>query len=191
MKTTRTEAAGRVNVKAMTLTAVCAAIICVIAPWQIPVGAVPITLATFAVYMISAVTGPIRAAAAVAIYILLGSVGVPVFAGFKGGFNAVAGVTGGYIIGYLPCAFIIGLLCSKISSGKTSKARFWVYPASMAVGTVLLYAVGTAWYCIAAGVELAPALAACVFPFIPLDIVKIAAASILCARIAPALDRIK
>ena len=67
MKTTRTEAAGRVNVKAMTLTAVCAAIICVIAPWQIPVGAVPITLATFAVYMISAVTGPIRAAAAVAI----------------------------------------------------------------------------------------------------------------------------
>ena len=120
MKTTRTEAAGRVNVKAMTLTAVCAAIICVIAPWQIPVGAVPITLATFAVYMISAVTGPIRAAAAVAIYIVLGSVGEPLFAGFKGGFNAVAGVTGGYIIGYLPCAFIIGLLCSKISSGKTS-----------------------------------------------------------------------
>ncbi len=172
------------GIKAITLTAAAAAIICVLAPWKIPIGPIPITLATFAIYLISALLGAARSAAAVAVYILLGAVGVPVFSGFIGGFNVVAGVTGGYIIGYLPCAFIIGLACSKFK-------RVFAIPVSMLAGTFVLYAVGTAWYCIAAGVGIVPALSACVLPFIAFDGLKIAAASFLAIRIRPVLSKLR
>ena len=86
----------------LTLTALFAAILCVAAPFSIPVGPIPITLATFAIYLAAIVLGKKYGTLAVVIYILLGAVGLPVFSGFSGGFQKIVSATGGYIIGYIP-----------------------------------------------------------------------------------------
>ena len=99
--------------KDMVLTGVFAAVICVFAPFTIPIGAVPISLATFAVYLAAAVLGTKKGTLAVLIYILIGMAGVPVFSGFAGGIGKILGVTGGYIIGYIPCAFAIGVFTER------------------------------------------------------------------------------
>ena len=83
------------KVKDMTLTAFMAALICIAGPLVIPIGPVPLSLATLAVYLAGAVTGKKRGTAAVALYLLIGLIGVPVFSGFSGGFQKLAGVTGG------------------------------------------------------------------------------------------------
>ena len=85
--------------KDLTLTAVMAALICIAGPLTIAIGPVPLSLATFAVYLAGAVLGPKRGTAAVALYLVIGIVGVPVFSGFTGGFQQLAGVTGGSLIG--------------------------------------------------------------------------------------------
>ena len=93
----------------MTLIAVMAALICVAGPLTIPAGPIPLSLATFAVYMAGSVLGKKRGTIAVALYLMIGIIGVPVFSGFSGGFQKLAGVTGGYLVGYLPCAYLSGV----------------------------------------------------------------------------------
>ena len=79
--------------KDMTIIAVMAALICVAGPLSIAIGPIPLSLASFAVYLAGAVLGAKRGPLAVAIYLLIGMVGVPVFSGFSGGFQKLAGVT--------------------------------------------------------------------------------------------------
>lgn len=155
------------------ITGILAAVICLLAPLSIPAGAVPLSLATFAVYVASCAAGPKHATSAVAIYILLGAAGLPVFSAFRGGFHILAGVTGGYIIGYIPCALIVSLLTEKFSGKK------FIYPLSMALGTLTCYLIGTVWYAVQAEVAFTAALSVCILPFIVGDIIKIAAASAL------------
>ena len=100
--------AESVKTKDLTLTAAAAALICIAGPLSVFIGPVPLSLATFAVYMAGAVLGARRGAAATALYLLIGVAGMPVFSGFSGGFQKLAGVTGGYLAGYLPCAFLTG-----------------------------------------------------------------------------------
>ena len=183
MKNTSYAARNAEKIREMTLAAVAAAIICILAPWKIPVGPIPITLATFAIYFVSAVLGWRRGAVATAVYVLLGAVGLPVFSGFIGGIHIVAGVTGGYIIGYVPLALITGLFSGM-------KKPLIMLPLGMLLGTLALYAFGTAWYCIAAKSALLPAVSLCVLPFIPLDLVKIVAATLLAASVKPAVDKL-
>lgn len=166
----------RISVRATVFVAVMAAVMCVFAPLSIPMGAVPLSLATLAVYLDGALLGRAKGCAAVVVYILIGLVGVPVFSGFIGGFAAVTGITGGYIIGYIPCAYITALFTQRFGG------RIWAMAAGMALGTAALYALGTAWYMLLTGVEIAAALAACVIPFLAGDAVKIAAA---CALAVP------
>ncbi len=154
-------------------TGILAAIICLLAPISIPMGAVPLSLATFAVYIIACTADPKRAAGAIIIYILLGAAGLPVFSAFRGGLQVVAGITGGFIIGYIPCALIISLMTGKFGAKK------FVYPLSMALGTLACYLTGALWYTVQAGVTFTAALSACVLPFIIGDVTKIAAASAL------------
>lgn len=164
------------KVKDLTLVGAAAALICIFAPWSIKIGAVPITLATFAIYLTSAVLGPLKGASAAAIYILLGCAGLPVFSGFAGGFQALAGPTGGYLAGYVPLALIVGLFSAKLRGS-------FRYFAGMTVGTVALYVFGTAWFCFSMPSELIPALTKCVFPFIAGDALKIASASVIANKI--------
>jgi biotin transport system substrate-specific component len=165
--------------KDLTTTALFAALLCISAPWAVPVGAVPVTLATFAVYLAGATLGWKKGVLAVLVYLLLGTAGLPVFSGFTGGAQKLASVTGGFLIGYLPCAFLTGLLPDRFPG------RRWIYPAGMVLGTAALYALGTAWFMLQTHSPAAAALMTCVVPFLPGDAAKIAAASLL----APALRK--
>lgn len=163
------------KVKDMTITAVMAALICIAGPLTIPMGPIPLSLATFAVYLAGAVTGKKYGTTAVGLYLLIGIIGVPVFSGFSGGFQKLAGVTGGYLIGYLPCAFLSGIGAERAEK----KGRKWLLPVMMTAGTAVLYAIGTAWFMIQTGNALSAALSLCVIPFLPGDTVKILATAIL------------
>ena len=170
----------------MTLTAVMAALICIAGPLVIPVGPVPLSLATFAVYLAGAILGKRRGTAAVGLYLMIGLIGVPVFSGFSGGFQKLAGVTGGYLVGYLPCAFLSGAGAESAER----KAKGWILPGMMAAGTAVLYVTGTAWFMIQTGNTLGAALGLCVIPFLAGDALKIAAASLLAAPVRRAVSRV-
>lgn len=165
------------NVRRMCFVALMAALICAIAPVAVPVGPIPITLATFAVYLAGALLGAKDGTLAVALYLLLGAVGLPVFSGFSGGFSRIVGATGGYLVGYLPCAAMIGFASDRWGDRK------WTIPLAMAAGTAACYALGTAWYMGFSGVNLGGAMVACVVPFLPGDALKIAAASAVAAAL--------
>ena len=166
----------------LTITALFAALICLCAPWTIPVGPIPITLATFAVYLAAAAAGWKIGAVAVVVYVLLGAVGLPVFSGFAGGIQKLFSVTGGYIVGYIPCAVLTGLIAGR-------KGKLWTYPVGMLAGTAVLYLIGTVWYCITTNTPPAAALAVCVLPFLPGDAVKIVAVSLLGYKLRPLVER--
>lgn len=160
-------------VKKITSIGLMTAFLCIISPWAIHIGPVPITLATFGIYLVSAVSGAGCAAMSVFIYLMLGAVGVPVFSGFSGGIQRLAGVTGGYLLGYLPCTLMISLIISK------TKKHFAWYFVAMVIGTVILYSIGTVWYIWQTGNSFVSVLALCVLPFMPGDVIKLAAASVL------------
>ena len=100
-------------VRKMTEVAIFSALLCVISPFAIPIGSVSITLATFGVYLSGAVLGCKKGGAAVAVYLMLGFIGLPVFSGFMGGVQRLIGPTGGYLVGYIPCAMITGFFSRK------------------------------------------------------------------------------
>ena len=174
------------KVKDMTLIAVTAALICITGPLVVPIGPVPLSLATLAVYLAGAITGKKRGTLAVALYLLIGIAGVPVFSGFSGGFQKLAGVTGGYLAGYLPCAFLAGLGAERAEK----ESRKWILPAMMVLGTAVLYILGTAWFMIQSGNSLGTSLGLCELPFLPGDALKIAAASLLTVPVRKAISQI-
>lgn len=153
-----------------------AALIAVCAWIAIPL-TVSITLQTFGVCLCAGLLGWKRAVPAVAVYILLGVVGLPVFTGFKGGISAVTGPTGGYIVGFIFTALIVGLASDLI--GK----KIWQNAVFMAIGVLVCYAFGTVWFVIAYKVSIPSAVATCVLPFLPADAVKIAVAAVLVNRL--------
>lgn len=159
------------NIKKTALIGILAAVICVIAPFSVPAGAIPISLSTFAVYIISCTVNRKYATLAIIIYILLGAAGLPIFSSFSGGLHCLAGATGGYIIGYIPCAYIIGLLTDKFEN------KNFIYPLSMILGTTVCYLCGAVWFMHQAQTDFSSALAACTLPFIIGDAIKITAAS--------------
>ena len=156
---------------------------CVLAPLNIQIGAIPITLATFAIYIMAATTTPSYAVATVICYIALGAVGLPVFSGFEGGIQKLFGITGGYMIGYIPCTLIISVLVSKMSIKH-------IFPISMALGTAIIYVFGVARYMLEARCTVWSALTLCVIPFLAGDAMKIAFASIIAPKIRSQLEKI-
>lgn len=157
------------------LTAVCSQI-------QIPLPMIPINLALFAVHLCGALLGAKWGTLSMAVYALLGAVGVPVFAGFGSGPAVLFGKTGGYIIGYILCAAIVGLLSRRLG---------FTFPKlclSMVIGVAVCYVFGTAWFMVISGLNLATSLSYCVLPFLPGDAVKILLAALLALRLRKPLQ---
>ena len=174
----------------LVLCALCAAVTCVLAPISVPLaGEVPISLATFAVLLSGILLGAKFGAISQLIYVLLGSVGVPVFAGWTGGIGITLGVTGGYIIGYIPMAFIAGLLYHRFGKEASGTRKYIVMFVSMVLATAVLYILGTAWFMAQTGMTLGASLAACVIPFLPGDLIKIVAVMLVSVPIEAALKR--
>ena len=151
---TNTQTFRKTSTYAMVVTALMAAVTCILAPLSVPIGPVPISLTNFAIYL------------------LLGLVGLPVFSGFTGGLAKLAGPTGGYIIGFIPMAIIAGIVIDKFTNRG-------IQILGMIVGTAICYAFGTAWFCLQAGYTVGAALAVCVIPFIPADLCKMVIAMII------------
>ena len=174
----------------MVLCAVCAAITCILAPLSIPLaGGVPISLATFAVMLAGVLLGGSLGAASQLIYVLLGAVGLPVFAGWTGGLGNVLGMTGGYIIGYIPLAWLTGLIYKKYGSTARMPVRIAFMIIGMIVGNIALYVIGTAWIMVITGMDLGASLAACVIPFIPGNFIKMAAVCFIAPPVENAIRR--
>lgn len=158
-----------------------AAIICVIAPHAIPT-TVPLTLATLGIYVCSCVLPPAMSTLSILLYLAIGAVGVPVFSGYSGGIGKLAGPTGGYLVGYLPMAFVISLIVTLLVRREKRPplaVDIAIRMFACVLGTVVLYTFGTVWYVIQQNTTFAAALPLCVFPFIPGDIAKIVAAALI------------
>lgn len=177
-----TQTATRSKTYDMVYIAVFAVLIAICSWISIPT-TVPFTLQTFAVFLAVGVLGGKRGSLSVLIYILLGAVGIPVFAGFSGGFGILLGSTGGYIIGFLFSALLMWGMETLL--GK----KTWVLGLSMVLGLIVCYAIGTVWFMVvytknSGPVGLAAVLSWCVIPFIIPDLVKIALALVLSKRLS-------
>ena len=161
------------KIRDLVITALMAAVICVLAPISLPIGPVPVSLSTLAIYFVVYIVGTRRAFTAVLVYILLGMAGLPVFSGWSGGVQKMAGPTGGYIVGYLPMVIVMGLYIDR-----HRKNRIGCILVS-AAATAVLYVVGTVWFLqVMTDTTLAAALSMCVLPFIPGDLAKIIIAAV-------------
>ncbi len=161
-----------------------AAVMCVLSAMGLQIGAVPITLATLGVYLVAAVFGKYRATVSVIIYILLGIIGLPVFAGFAGGISRILWSGGGFIIGYIPCAFVTGLIIDA------AQEKRLVYPVAMIAGTLFCYGCGTLWYAFLMNTTFTAALSVCVVPFLIVDAVKIVIATFVAYSIRQTVNRL-
>lgn len=173
------------NIYNMVLIAIMAAVLCVISPFSLPIGPVPISLATLAIYVIIFILGWKKSTISVLVFLVIGLVGVPVFSGFSGGVGKVFGPTGGYLIGYLLLTIVAGLFIEKF------EGKYYMYVIGLVLGTICLYALGTLWLAYQAGMSLYAALGAGVIPFIPGDIVKIVVACILGPVIAKQIKKLQ
>ncbi len=161
--------------------AVFTAVIAVMAQLSIPMpGGVPMTLQTLAVPLAAIILGTRRGTAAVAVYLLLGAAGAPVFSGFAGGIGKLFGMTGGFLFSFPLMALAAGL-GAQLSYNVKGNAFVRALPlwTGLILGAVINYAVGTAWFMFVADAGLMYSLSACVIPFIPTSVLKIVLAGLL------------
>ena len=173
--------ARRVSVRSLTHIAACAALTAVCAWIAIPTQP-PFTLQTLGVFLSVGLLGGRRGAAAVGLYLLMGTAGLPVFAGFTGGAGVLLGATGGYLAGFLASAVVMWAGERLLGTGPRALGL------SMVLGLLACYAFGTAWYLAlyaraSGAMGLGAALGTCVAPFVVPDLCKIAVALGLTVRL--------
>ncbi len=157
-------------------------VVMAVCAWIVIPMAVPFTLQTFAVFLAVGVLGGKRGSLVVLLYLLLGSIGIPVFSGFTGGIGILLGNTGGYLIGFLLMTLVMWGMESLF--GRKNRVLF----LSMVLGLFVCYAFGTIWFLFVYGrntgtVGITAVLGFCVFPFIIPDFVKMALAMLVRKRL--------
>lgn len=175
---------NKMKIKDIAYIAMFAAIMTICSWISIP-SAVPFTLQTFGVFLAIGVLDGKRGTLAILTYLILGALGVPVFANFSGGIGYMLGPTGGYIIGFLLSALVMWLI--ECFAKKTK----WMLVVQMFAGLLVCYAFGTVWFVAVYSKNTGPigfwtALLKCVIPYIIPDAIKIVLASLVCKRIAKA-----
>ena len=168
----------------MAVTALMAAALCVLGPLSVPIGAIPISLSNFVICLTVWLLGPKFGTLSVAVYLLIGLVGVPVFSGYGAGIAKLAGPTGGYLVGYLLLAFIGGLFIEK------SKGQPVVSAVGLILGDAACYVLGTIWFMVLTGLDLPTSLTYCVIPYLPGDVIKIVLASLLTIQLDKRMPKI-
>lgn len=158
---------NRISTSTITMVALMAAVLCILAPFSIPIGPVPISLATFGLYLAVIILGRKKAIIVCLIYLLIGFVGVPVFSEFSGGPMKLLGPTGGYFLGYLLLTLIAGWFVDKFPG------KWYMCALGLGIGTGTCYAVGTVWLTVQMGIDFSVALMVGVVPFLVGDFVKI------------------
>ena len=176
---------GGLKARDMAYIAVMVALMAICSWISIP-AVVEFTMQTFAVFAALNLLGGKRALIAVGVYLLMGAIGLPVFAGFNGGLSALLGPTGGYLVGFAAMALVYWLITALAGQGR------WVRVGALVAALAVCYAFGTAWFVIvytrqSGAVGVMTALGWCVFPFIIPDLVKMALAFVLTERVAKLL----
>jgi biotin transport system substrate-specific component len=170
----------------MTRAAMMAAVTAVAAQIAVPIFPVPFTLQVLAVVLSGLLLGSRYGALAQAIYLLVGAIGVPVFAEFRGGLGVVLGPTGGYLLSYPVAAAAAGLAAGAARSASRGRALTASFLWGC-VGLAVIYAVGTGWLSVVTDVPLAVAVAQGVLIFVPFDLIKVALAALVAVTTAPAI----
>ena len=147
-----------------------AAVIIAVCSWASIPYVIPFTLQTFAVFFVLILLGGKYGTAAIAVYVLLGAAGVPVFSGFKSGIGALTGVTGGYIFGFILSGLVFWAIPFK-------NKNFFLSVVACVISLAVCYACGTLWFWFVSGAQgvegLIQALTVCVLPYAAIDLVKI------------------
>ena len=170
----------------MTRAALMAALTAVAAQFSIPLGPVPFTLQVLAVILSGLLLGPRYGALAMAIYLLLGAVGAPVFATLSGGLGTLLGQTGGYLISYPIAAALAGMASGTVASAPRSlgiiAGVLWGW-----AGLAAIYICGVAWLMLVVGLSLSYSITVGVLPFLPFDLAKVGLAALIAVAVAPAI----
>ena len=171
------------KVLSLTYMALGAALITICSWITIPT-TIPFTLQTFAVCLMAGLLGPARGTLSLLVFLFMGMVGLPVFSGFKGGIGSLLGTTGGYLIGFIFTALIVGYLTEKTGNKPVITALVMIF------GIAVCYVFGTAWFMFVyvrgtGPVGLGTVMGWCVLPFIIPDIIKSCAAAILVKKLKP------
>lgn len=164
----------RFSTKDIVLTGMFTAVICVLSQISIPTQPIPFTLALLAIFLTGALLSPRYALLAVLTYLLLGLFGLPVYAGFKSGFQTLAGPTGGYLMSYPIMAFNTALVYKLVK-----KNKLLALSVGMLFSLALCYLIGTTWFTFVTANSFYAALTMCVFPFVLFDLVKIVLAVVI------------
>ncbi|MGE5677754.1 MAG: biotin transporter BioY [Pseudomonadota bacterium] len=143
----------------------------------LPISTVPVTAQTLAVMLAGGLLPPVHAAVSVLVFLLMGAVGIPVFAGGTAGLGIIAGKTGGYLIGFIAGAFLISLLKGK----KPGLLR--LLSINILGGIIAVYAFGVLWLDHVTGIGISKAIVFGALPFIPGDIVKIIIAALITLKL--------
>jgi biotin transport system substrate-specific component len=159
------------KLRVMIITALFAAIIGIMAQVTIPLPLVPITGQTLAIGLAATILGARYGTLSVLVYLAIGAAGVPVFAEFKAGISILVGPTGGYLVGFIPSAFLIGWYLEK-----TSYTFFHALFANV-LGMLVTLTIGTAWLKVAADISWAGAFTGGFAPFMVVGVMKAALAA--------------
>ena len=171
------------SLHSLTVSGLTAAVLCVLGPITVPIGPVPVSLMTLVLFVTAYVLGVRMSLMSLIVYLLLGAAGLPVFSGYQGGLAKLAGPTGGYLVGYL----LLTLLCG--TAAEHSRRNPTAVLAGMVLGTAALYVFGTAWFMLSTGTTLLASLSLCVFPFVLLDLAKMAVALLAGRAVRDALEK--
>ena len=151
-----------------------AAIVALMAQLSIPLpfSPVPLTGQVFGVFLAGAILGARWSAVSLFVYVILGAVGLPVFHNLQGGLHIVLGPTGGYLWGFILGGYLLGIISQRGNS-------YINMAGGMLVCLITVYTTGVVWLSFVSGLPIPQALLLGVLPFIPLDLIKVAAATAL------------
>lgn len=174
------------KIKEMVLVGMFAALLAIISPLQIivPFSPVPITLQVIGITLAATILGSRLGTLSVVMYILLGIVGLPVFAGFTSGIPKLIGPTGGFITGFILSAFIMG----KLIELKKDVHIFYMFFINI-IGLIIVYSIGAIQLSIVYTHSISKALAAGVIPFIIPDLIKLVFCSIVTIQVRKVLEK--
>ena len=173
------------KVQRLAIIAISTAFLAVASQLTIPLPLVPLTLQTLAVGIIATLLKPLDSILAICLYLVLGAIGVPVFAGGAAGFGVILGPTGGFLIGFLLQSQQVSLLGQTAFMVKSTRGKLILYSAANIIGAAWCLALGTIWLSLVARLSLQVAFKSGFLPFIIPGLVK----AILAAFIGYALRR--
>lgn len=172
------------SIKEMTQIGMCAALMAIFSQLSIPLPftTVPVTLQIFGLVVLAVIVGSKIGTLSLIVFVILGAIGLPVFANFSGGFGVIVGPTGGYIIGFIIMAFLIGYASSK-------RNKIFLFIAAY-IGVTIDLIIGTLYLKVVTGMTMQGALIAGLYPFIIKDFITVALAVFIGLKVKKSVEHI-